>query len=31
MDESKEFDSLPALSEVREERERAQKRFGTAA
>ena len=26
MDESKEFDSLPALSEVREERERAQKR-----
>jgi tetratricopeptide (TPR) repeat protein len=26
MDESKEFDSLPALAEVREERERAQKR-----
>ena len=26
MDESKEFDSLPALSEMREERERAQKR-----
>ena len=31
MDESKEFDSLPALSEVRDERERAQKRSTIAS